>query len=129
MSTKKFWARVVDSKDALSAKRLVTLIVSAHFIVTSFVILYLISYMIFYVPKGRTDPMLLNLLNGIIEKDSYIILAGLGFITSDNLFTLMLEKAKAKANADILSPTPVKAEKIENVNVVKETPKPDNPDA
>jgi hypothetical protein len=95
----KFWNKILSSKDPTSSKRLVTLIISAHFIIASFTILFIANYVIFYVPKGQIDKELLSLLKEVLEYDFYIILSGLGFITADGLVTVMGEKAKAQAQA------------------------------
>ena len=91
-----FWKKILSSKDAASSKRLVTLIISLHFIVASFVILFIAFYVIFYTTKGKVDKDLLDLLKNVLEYDFYIILSGLGFITMDNMGQVMLERAKAK---------------------------------
>lgn len=91
-----FWKQVLSSKDTTSSKRLVTLIISLHFIVASFAILFIAFYVIFYLPKGRVEVELLNMLKQVLEYDFYIILSGLGFITADNLSQMLLEKAKDK---------------------------------
>lgn len=98
-----FWNQVLSSKDTTSSKRLVTLIISLHFIVASFVILFIAFYVIFYTTKGKVDTDLLGMLRDVLEYDFYIILSGLGFITADNMSQMMLERAKAKAEA--LRPT------------------------
>lgn len=94
----KFWKSVISSKDTASSKRLVTLIISLHFIVASFVILFIAFYVIFYTTKGKVDNDLLGMLRDVLEYDFYIILSGLGFITADNMGQMMLERAKAKAD-------------------------------
>lgn len=93
-----FWKSVLDSDNPMSSKRLVTLIISLHFIAASFAILFIAFYVIFYLPKGRVDPELLGLLKEVLEYDFYIILSGLGFITVDNAGQMMIEKMKAKMN-------------------------------
>ena len=90
----KFWQKILSSKDATSSKRLVTLIISLHFIIASFAILFIAFYVIFYLPKGKVEPELLALLKEVLEYDFYIILSGLGFITADNLGQILIEKAK-----------------------------------
>lgn len=92
----KFWNQVLSSNDTTSSKRLVTLIISLHFIIASFAILFIAFYVIFYLPKGQVNPDLLLMLKQVLEYDFYIILSGLGFITADNMGQIMLEKAKSK---------------------------------
>jgi hypothetical protein len=93
---RKFFADVLLSDNPTSSKRLVTLLVTGHFLLASFLILFLAAYMVFYLPKGRLDPALLELLKEILEYDFYIILSGLGFIAVENVSTMIIERAKAK---------------------------------
>lgn len=92
----KFWKEILSSKDPTSSKRLVTLIIAFHFIVASFVILFIAFYVIFYTTKGKVDGELLAMLKDVLEYDFYIILSGLGFITADNLGQMLLERAKMR---------------------------------
>ncbi len=101
-----FWKGILSSKDTNSSKRLVTLIIAAHFILASFAILIVALYTMFYLPKGKVDPLILNMLQDIIEKDFYIILAGLGFITIERAGDIYLEKAKSVARAKIVTGVP-----------------------
>lgn len=87
---------MLNAKDPMSAKRLVTLIVSAHFILASFIILFIANYVIFYVPKGKVDLDLLDLLKEILKYDFYIIVSGLAFITVDGATSAFVEWAKTK---------------------------------
>ena len=61
----------------LSSKRLVTLIISLHFILASFSILFIAFYVIFYTTKGKVDKDLLEMLKDVLEYDFYIILSGI----------------------------------------------------
>lgn len=92
----KFWKSIISSKDAASSKRLVTLIISLHFIIASFTILFIAFYVIFYTTKGKVDEALLSMLKDVLEYDFYIILSGLGFITADNMGQLMVERTRVK---------------------------------
>ena len=60
-----FWKSILSSKGASSSKRLITLVVAAHFIIASFVILFIANYVIFAVPKGMVNTDLLRLLENI----------------------------------------------------------------
>src|SRR5687768_3145460 len=95
--------RFLSSKDPSSAKRLVTLVISAHFIITCFVAAFFCFYMILVVPKGKADPLLINLLGIILEYDFYIILAGLGFITAENFAMAIVQRAKVFTAGQILT--------------------------
>ena len=87
-----FWSRILDGNDAFSSKRLITLVVAAHFILSSFVILFFATYVILYMPKGKVDPELLNALKQVLEYDFYIILSGLGFVTSEGIVNMFVSK-------------------------------------
>jgi len=89
-----FWSRILDGNDAFSSKRLITLIVAAHFILASFVILFFATYVILYLPKGRVEPELLNALKEVLEYDFYIIVSGLGFVTSEGIVNMIMSKHK-----------------------------------
>lgn len=93
---KEFWKSIISSDNPASSKRMVTLIISLHFIVASFVILFIAFYVIFYTTKGKVDTALLGMLKDVLEYDFYIILSGLGFITAENVSQIIIEKAKAK---------------------------------
>ncbi len=97
-SLSKFWGNVLSSDDPTSSKRLVTLIISGHFILASFTILFIAFYVIFYTTKGKVDTELLGMLKDVLEYDFYIILSGLGFITADNTVKLLTERSQAKAS-------------------------------
>lgn len=94
---KNFFKGVLLSSDPTSSKRLVTLLVTVHFLLASFIVLFLATYMVFYLPKGKLDPLVLDLLKEILEYDFYIIVSGLGFIAAENVATMFVERAKAKA--------------------------------
>lgn len=127
----KFWSQIISSKDTASSKRLVTLIISLHFIVASFVILFIAFYVIFYTTRGKVDPDLLGMLKDVLEYDFYIILSGLGFITADNLGQMMLERAKAKVAGNIAVGAPsadtINVETIKVDQKIQQAPKPEEP--
>jgi hypothetical protein len=108
-----FWTQILDSNNSSSAKRLVTLIMAAHFIVTSFIATFFVFYLIVYTPKGTVNKDLLGLLTKVLEQDFYVILAGLGFIAAENMGQIMLEKAKAKVAGNVAVGSP----SVDNVNV------------
>ena len=89
---KSFWNSIIDADNTTSSKRLITLLISLHFILASFVILYLVCYVIMYLPKGRVEPVLLDALGKVLEYDFYIILSGLGFITSEGVVKMFVSK-------------------------------------
>jgi hypothetical protein len=90
----KFWKSILSSKDPTSSKRLVTLVMALHLILASFSILFIAFYVIFYSTKGKVDKDLLGMLKDVLEYDFYIVLAGLGFTSADNIGQMLIEKAK-----------------------------------
>lgn len=94
---KKYLKSLLSAKTTDSSRRFVTLLISLHFIVASFAILFIAFYVIFYLPKGKVEPELLSLLKQVLEYDFYIILSGLGFITMDIFGNILIEKIKATA--------------------------------
>lgn len=117
---KGFWNSIISSKDPASAKRLITLIVSLHFIISSFVILFIASYVIFYLPKGKVEPSLLATLKDILEYDMWIILAGLGFITAENVGSAWLERVKAKFTIPSITDPAAQADLAKNLGIEPE---------
>lgn len=89
---KSFLSRVLDSKETASSKRLITLIIASHFVLASFAILFLVCYISLVLPKGVVDMSLLSSLEKILQYDFYIILSGLGLITSEGLISMILGK-------------------------------------
>lgn len=124
-----FWNRILSSSDTTSSKRLVTLIISLHFIIASFVILFIAFYVIFYTTKGKVDQALLDMLKDVLEYDFYIILSGLGFITADNFGQMMLDRAKAKVAGNVAVGAPsADTIQVQNLKVdQKIESKPNNP--
>lgn len=96
MKMSSFWKSIMTSDSSASSKRLITLIIALHFIIASFATLFIAFYVVFYLPKGRVEISLLDMLKQIMEYDFYIILSGLGFITTENMGMILLEKAKSK---------------------------------
>lgn len=92
-----FFNKVLSSKDTTSSKRLVTLLTVFHFFMASFTILFIAFYVIFYTTKGKVDKDLLDMLKDVLEYDFYIIISGLGFVTTDNIGQVILERTKIKA--------------------------------
>jgi len=89
---KKFWLNILDADNSTSSKRLITLLVALHFILASFVILFLVCYVVMYLPKGKVEKDLLDSLGKVLEYDFYIILSGLGFITSEGIVQMFVTK-------------------------------------
>jgi hypothetical protein len=89
---KSFLSRVLDSKETASSKRLITLIIALHFVVASFAILFLVCYICLKIPTGTVNLTLISSLEKILQYDFYIILSGLGIITSEGLLSMLLNK-------------------------------------
>jgi hypothetical protein len=87
-----FWSKILNSNDATSSKRLITLVVALHFVISSFVILFLVCYIAMYLPKGRIEKELLVSLSEILEYDFYIIVSGLGFVTGEGIVKMFVSK-------------------------------------
>lgn len=92
MAQKSFLQRIIDSKDTASSRRFITLVISAHFVIASFAVLFLVCYMTVVLPKGRVDNNLLLVLEKILEYDFYIILSGFGIITSEGLISIIMKR-------------------------------------
>lgn len=90
MKLKEYLKDIVSPSDTSSSRKFVTLIVSFHFILTSFAATFFVFYVKIMTTKGSTDTDLLNSLNDILKYDFYIILAGLGFITGSDLVRVMI---------------------------------------
>jgi hypothetical protein len=97
---KSFIKRILDSNDTASSKRFITLVIASHFIVASFAILFLVCYVVLVLPKGKVDPQLMAALETILEYDFYIILAGLGIITSEGLVSMIVNKGTGGNNQE-----------------------------
>ncbi len=93
---KSFWERILDAEDPLSAKRFVTLIIAAHFIIASFVVLFIAFYVIFYTPKGRVDKDLLDLLKDVLKDDFMVIIGGLGLVTASGFANVLIASFKSR---------------------------------
>jgi hypothetical protein len=111
---KSFLKKVIDSRDTASSKRLITLIIALHFVIASFAILFLVCYIALTVPKGVVDNVLLSSLEKILQYDFYIILAGLGFITSEGLVQILINRGLPGP----VQPPPDHVEPLENQQII-----------
>lgn len=106
-----FFRKMLDPTDREnSSKRFVTLIVSLHFILASFMILTLFGVIVFMNVKGNIEliTVVSHNLTVILEYDFYIILGGLGFITMEQFAVAIIERAKAIVGLNstgVLDPT------------------------
>lgn len=112
MKLNNFWKGMLSDDESHSSKRLVTLVISLHFILASFATLFFAFFVLVYMPKGRIEPELFNLLKDILEYDFYIILAGLGFISGENMVKMYTDKAKGVITPPPPPPPPPDEEKI-----------------
>lgn len=92
MGIRAYLKDVISSSDTSSSRKFVTLLITLHFIVSSFVILFFAFYVIVWMPKGKVDVELLNSLKEVLRYDFYIILSGLGFVTSSDLVRVIISK-------------------------------------
>lgn len=92
MAWKEYIKDVMSPSDTSSSRKFVTLLIAAHFIFASFVILFFAFYVIVWAPKGKTDIELLETLKLVLQYDFYIILSGLGFITSSDLVRVIISR-------------------------------------
>jgi len=123
MKSTEYFKSLVKSDETESSKRFITLVIAGIFILTQLLILIFTFLLIIYVPKGKVDPGLLASLENIQDKDFYIILTGLGFITADNLFQLILAKTKVRAEANVKTGSPMaETISVDTVNVKQELP-------
>jgi hypothetical protein len=53
-----------------------------------------------YLPKGKVEKSLLDALGKVIEYDFYIILSGLGFITSEGVVKMIVSKNNSSQYKD-----------------------------
>lgn len=113
-----FFKSILSSESTQSAKRLVTLLVAANFIVAAFVVLFLVTYLIIVVPRGLVNKDLIDLLRDILKDDVYIILSGLGFIGLENWAQIQLKKEESRSNANIITGSP-SAETVNVDNITK----------
>ena len=104
-----FLLDILNPHSTASSKRFLTLIIAAHFVLASFLILIIFTILVFNTTKGSIAFLtpIIDVFKIILEYDFFIILAGLGFVTADNFGAMLIEKAKAKAAGQVLSPAPV----------------------
>jgi len=125
MAKYRFWRNVISSNSPESAKRLVTLLMTGHFILTAFLISFFVFYLVLYTPKGVVNKDLIDLLDKVLDNEIVVILGGLAIIGAENLATAFIEKAKSKAAANIKVGAPTADDiNIHTVNVeqkLKET--------
>lgn len=93
---KQYLKDIINPYSEASAKRFVTLFLVFHFIVTSFLVTFFVFYLIMFTPKGSVNITLVDLLRDILETDKWVMLAGLGFITSEGLVRIIVEKSKPR---------------------------------
>jgi len=91
---KKFFYELLDSENDRSSKRFITLVAMLHFIVGSFLILGLFTFVAIRPTKGDIEflKIMNDVLKVILEYDFLIIVGGLGFITAENLGKILVKK-------------------------------------
>lgn len=83
----RYFKRLLDSHDNASMKRFIILIVSLHFILSSFMVL-------FGIVRHTVDK---DMMRFILDCDFYIILVGLGVISVENVASIIVERVKGIA--------------------------------
>lgn len=73
--------------------------IAALFMVAQSVIIFAAIYVLFYVPKGKADPLIMQILLEILKMDFQIILFGLGFVTIEQAGNVATEYFKSKVAA------------------------------
>jgi len=93
-NVKKFFYDLIDSDNEKSSKRFITLVAMLHFIIGSFLILGLFTFVAIHPTKGDIEflKIMNDILKVILEYDFLIIVAGLGMITSENLGKILVKK-------------------------------------
>jgi len=91
MGLKSYIRDILSSDNPASSRRLITLLVAMHFITASFAILFFAFYSILWTQKGTVNLELLGTLKIILQYDFYVILSGLGFITSTDVLKLIIK--------------------------------------
>ncbi len=89
---KEFFNKLLDANNTKSSKRFITLLIAAHFIMASFIVLFFAFYVIVWSVKGSTNKDLLDLLSKVLEYDFWIVLGGLGFVTGEGMVKMIISK-------------------------------------
>lgn len=92
---KKFLYDIVVSSNNVSAKRAITLVAAITLIICSFLIPTLLAIVIFTSTKGDLEliKVLAATLQDIIEKNFYLVMAGLGLISSVDIAAIIKSKS------------------------------------
>lgn len=93
---KKFLLNIIVSDNTVSSKRAITLAAAITLVICSFLIPILLTVVIFTSTKGDLEliKILAATLSDIIEKNFYMVLGGLGMISSVDLAAILKSKAK-----------------------------------
>lgn len=91
---KQFLYDLIDAENDRSSKRFITLVAMFHFIIGSFLILGLFTFVAISPTKGDIEflKIMNDILKVILEYDLLIIMGGLGFITAENLGRILTKK-------------------------------------
>lgn len=87
---------IVLSDNPVSAKRFVTLMMAMFLMLASFLLLVVYPVTIFFATKGHVEKIqiITPIFDSILEKAFYIVLAGLGFISTVDVAAILKSKAK-----------------------------------
>lgn len=83
---------VISPSDNTSSRKFITLLISGIFLLAQMLIVGFCFFLILYKTKGQVDKDLLDTLKDILRYDFYIILSGLGFVTSSDLVRIIISK-------------------------------------
>lgn len=89
---KEYLKDVISPSDNTSSRKFITLLISGIFLFAQILITFFCFYLILYKTKGQVDKDLLDTLKDILRYDFYIILSGLGFVTSSDLVRIIVSK-------------------------------------
>lgn len=89
---KEYLKDVISPSDNTSSRKFITLLISGIFLLAQILIVGFCFFLILYKTKGQVDKDLLDTLKDILRYDFYIILSGLGFVTSSDLVRIIVSK-------------------------------------
>lgn len=91
---KQFFYDLINTDNDKSSKRFIILVAMLHFIIGSFLILGLFTFVAIRPTKGDLEflKIMNEVLKAILEYDFFIIIGGLGFVTVENLGKILVRK-------------------------------------
>lgn len=92
MKTREYLHKLATVTDTSSLRKFVTLLITGIFLTAQVLIVFFCFYLILYTTKGQVDKDLLKILEVVLQYDFYILLSGLGFITSSDLVRVIVSR-------------------------------------